>query len=245
MDATTEGTAKPAFEHAYPEIKRIVETRRGSWTYTSLMEWTDVSAIIVERAWRKWDTFEPAKGPLENWLNRLISHALINLRRDLLLRWSRPCIGGWNARGKTCFHNLGGETCAITKSHKQCAECPIYADWQKAREHQLHIKSTVALEHHAQEAHNIQGDFTDAAEIKDKLDAAMKEELTPGEWRVWYCLYVKHMKPSEASTHLEALVKTWKRLPRPDEIYGYQSILQTSRRLKEIAMEWLRREDHI
>lgn len=246
MPGTTEGTKRPSFEESYPEINRYVQARRASWVYTSVVEWADISQIILIRIHDKWSTYDPARGPLEHWVNRLITNAISNANRDLAgRRLQKPCVGGGRANGKRCVYNLGEDTCAYTPSRKQCAECPLYAEWQHDREHQHNLKASVALEHHSQEVYNIQGDFTDAAEIKDKLDAAMKRELTLGEWRVWDCLYVKHMKPAEASTHLEALVKTWKRLPREDEQYGYQSILQTAHRIKEIAMEWLRREGHI
>ncbi len=242
---TPTAVVKPVFEQAYPEINRIVQSRRGAWTYLSLMEWSDVSAILIERVWAKWGTFNPERGPLENWVNTLVSRALMNLRRDLLLRWSRPCVGGWNARGKTCVHNLGGDSCEITKSHKQCEQCPIYADWKKAREHQLHIKSTVALDNHAQEVSNLQEDFCDYEGIKATLDAWMRRELTQWEYKLYHALYVRHISPSETSEELQALVKTWKRAPRADEQYNYQFILTKQRWFKELMKEILRREGHI
>ncbi len=234
----------PSFESRAQEVISIIESRRSSWTYLSLMEWNDVSAILRERVWRKWHLYDPSK-PLENWVNTLISRALMNLRRDLVLRLSRPCIGGWNAKGKTCVHNLGGDSCEITSSHKQCAQCPIYADWQKAREHQLNIKSTVALEHHAQEVSNMPGHFIDAEAIKQELDSKMKAELTSWEWRIYRLVYVENLSPTAASARLESMVKTWKRAPRADEQTTYQAVLQKTRWLKEMMLTILRREGHL
>ena len=242
MGAAT--SAKPSFEESYAEINKIVQSRRSAWTYVSLMEWNDVSAILIERVWKKWDTFNPLRGPLENWVNTLISRALMNLRRDLLLRWSRPCVGGWNAKGKTCVHNLGGDSCEITKSHKQCAECPIYADWKVVREHQLNIKSTVALDNHAQEVSNKPEDFCDVEAIKELVDQQMKANLTMWEYRLYDALYIRHLSPGETGLELQAVVKTWKRLPREDEQWGYQFVLTKQRWFKELMFEVLKREGY-
>lgn len=237
--------SKPTFEESYPEVNRIVQSRRGSWTYISLMEWADVSAILIEHTWKKWNKFDPAKGPLEHWLNRLISYRLINLRRDLLLRWSRPCIGGWNARGKTCVHNLGGDACEITSTNKQCEQCPIYADWKKGREHQLHLKSPVALDYHIQEVSSMPGDFHDYDGIKKKVDTLMRGELTQWEFKAYTLLYVQYLSPTATSQALEKLIKSWKRAPREEEQYEYQAVLSMQRRFKQMMVQVLRREGHI
>ncbi len=237
---------KPSFEESAQEVIAIIETRRSSWTYLSLMEWSDVSAILRERIWRKWHLYEPAKAKnLEHWVNTVITHALLNLRRDNLLRYARPCIGGGKTNGKSCAYNLGGDSCGFTKGGKQCAECPLYAEWQQTREAQLNLKSNVALEHHAQEVSNIQGDFNDIEAIKDQLDARMKEELTQWEWKVYTLLYVQHLTPTMASVKLEELVKTWKRAPREEEQFSYQAVLQKGRWFKELMHDVLRREGHI
>lgn len=227
----------PTFEEAYPQIKKIVWSRKGAWTYISLMEWQDVSAILIERVWTKWETFKPDKGPLENWVNTVVTRALLNLRRDLLLRWSRPCLKG-------CTHNLGGDSCEVTKSRTQCAECPLYADWEKTRKHQFNIKSTVALENHSQEVSNMPHESFDVEAMKTLVDGQMKANLTTWEYRVYHSLYVRHLKPAKVSEELQALVKTWKRAPREDEGTTYQFVLTKQRWFRELMFSILKREGY-
>lgn len=237
---------KPTFEECSTEILTIIGRRRSSWTYLSLMEWQDVNALLLERIWKKWHTYDPAKAKtLEHWVNRLITNALLNLRRDLYLRLAKPCIGGGKSNGKSCVFNLGGDSCSHTKSKKQCSECPLYAEWEKTREPQFKIKSNVSLEHHAQEVSNIQGDFSDINEIKERLDEAMKKELTPWEWHTYKAIYIEHLSPTQTSERLQAIVKTWKRTPRPEEQTAYQAVLQNKHRFEMMMKDVLRRAGHI
>ncbi len=229
---------KPSFEESYPEVARIVASRKGAWTYVSLMEWSDVSSIVTTRIWKQWHYYRPEKGPLENWANTVISRALVNLRRDLALRYARPCV-------KECSYNLGGDACGLTKSRTQCAECPLYAEWEKGRRHQFNIKSTVALDNHIQEVHSKPGDNCDIEGVKDMIDQRMKQELTTWEYKLYIMLYIKHLSPTDASVGLQQSIKTWKRAPRKDEEWGYQFILEKQRWFKELMMDILKREGHI
>jgi hypothetical protein len=239
-------TTKPTFEACSTEVISIIARRKSSWAYVSIMEWNEVSNILLEHIWAKWSLYDPVKAKsLEHWANRVITNRLFNLRRDLIGRYSRPCIGGGKASGQHCVYNSGGTGCSFTASKKQCSECPLYAEWQKTREPQFNIKNNVALEYHAQEVSNIQGDFSDVDGIKKKLDAAMHEELTTWEWHIYKALYIDHLSPTETSEHLQLIVKTWKRAPRANEVAGYQSVLQHKRQLEGMMREWLRREDHI
>ncbi len=169
-------STKLPFDDVLPELQRIVASRRGAWTYLSLMEFADVSQELVLRLFKKYHTFNPERGSLEHWANRVITNALLNLRRDVTGRFSRPCVGGGKAAGKSCTYNTGGDTCSYTKSGKQCAECPLYADWAKGRQHQFNIKSTVALDNHAQEVSNQQQDFLDIEGIQATLHRRMRED---------------------------------------------------------------------
>ncbi len=227
---------KPTFDQSYPEIKRIVQSRKGSWTYISLMEWSDVSSIITTRIWKQWPLYQPTKGPLENWANTVITRALFNLRRDLALRYARPCV-------KSCVFNLGGDACEITPSRTQCDECPLYKDWNKTRRHQFNIKSTVALENHAQEVSNMPSESFDIEAVQTAVHKQMRANLTKWEYRVYHLLYVKHLKPAVVSEELQTLVKTWKRAPRPEEL-TYQYVLTKQRWFKELILMVLKREGY-
>ena len=236
---------KPTFEASLPEITRILHSRRSAWTYTSIAAWEDVSQEILLRLIKKWHKFDPKRGPLEHWLNRFISNAIQNEKRDRGgNRWAKPCIGGGKSNGRSCAYNTGGDTCSYTKSGKQCAECPLYKAWSLGRQHQFNIKSTVALDNHAQEVSNQPQDFLDIADIQATLHRRMREETTPWEWRIFVCLYIKHLTPVQTGAVLEAVAKKWKRAPRAEERYDYQFILSQQRWCKQMMYAILKREGY-
>ncbi len=238
-------TAKPTFESCIPEIKRIVASRKGGWTHVSLMEWQDVASNCMIRIMKQWYLYDHTR-PLENWCNTLISNVFKNLKRDLVGRYSRPCVGGGKANGASCAYNTGGDACSApwVKSRTQCDECPLFAEWHKTRRHQFNIKSTVTLENHVQEVHNQPQDFCDIEGIQNTLHEKMKEELTTWEYRVYACLYIKHLSPNETSAALEAVTKKWKRLPRAEERFDYQFILEQQRWCKQMLFLILKREGY-
>ncbi len=243
MGAPTITVAKPTFEECVPEIKRIVWARKGGWTHVSLMEWKDVASISTIRIWKQWHLYDP-KRPLENWCNTIISNVFKNLKRDLRGRYDRPCVGGGKANGASCSYNSGGDSCRLTKSRTQCAECPLYAEWEKTRRHQFNIKSTVALDFHSQEVSTMPQEVFDADTVKAVVDAEMKANLTPWEWRIYQALYIRHLKPAKVSEELETLVKTWKRVPYPDEQTSYPFVLDRQRWFRELMFTVLKREGY-
>lgn len=238
---------KPSFDEAYPEIARIVANRKGDWVYLSVLPWEDVSQTLLIRIYNKWDLYHPDRAPkLEHWVNRVITNALMNLRRDACgHRFARPCIGGGKANGKACAYNQGGDSCGYTSSGLQCAQCPLYADWAKRRQHLLHIKANVALENHAQEVSNMQDDFTDINSIKEQLDRAMLKELNRWEGRIYRALFQRHLKPSEVCELLEREAAKRKRPPGPNEPMSYTAVLTFRREFEQMMRNWLHREGHI
>jgi hypothetical protein len=237
---------KPTFEEAYPEIASIVAKRRRDWTYLSILPWEDVSQMILLRLYTKWDHYNPTKAPkLEHWVNTVITHALLNLKRDLAGRYARPCIGGGKSNGKSCTFNQGGDSCTYTSSGTQCSECPLYAEWVKKRQPMLHIQSNVALENHSQEVSNIQDDFIDTNQIKDALDVAMLAELSRWEGKVYKCLFQRHLSPTDTCVWLLKDASKRKRPLAANEQASYSAVLILQREFKGMMKEWLRREGHI
>lgn len=231
------------FVQAADEIKLITRKRKGSWTLLSYMEWEDVAQLIMIRAWQKWRIFDPAKGPLENWLNRLITRVIFNLKRDLLNRHARPCVGGWNAQGKMCVYNLGEDSCGFTRSGKQCVECKVYADWKRSKESLHQIKASVTIENHTQEVNNIQSDFMDIEGAKAIIDAKMRSRLSPWERNVYRLVYVEHLTPVQASVKLKALAARRKRPLEPEDAVEYQEVLHLVKVMKDAMLRIIQNED--
>lgn len=72
----------------------------------------------------------------------------------------------------------------------------------------------------------------------------MRENLTQWEYRLYDALYIRHLKPAKVSEELQALVKTWKRAPREDEITSYTFVLTKQRWFRELMFEALKREGY-
>lgn len=243
--ATVEIPTKLTFDEVYPELERIVSSRRAAWTYVSLMEWQDVAQELFIRLYRKYPQYDPTKGPLEHWANTLISNAFKNLRRDLYLRTAPPCIGGGKANGKHCAYNGGGESCSYTPSKIQCAECPLYAKWQREREAQHHAKSQVSLENHTQEVSNVQCDFVDIEGVRDWVYKTMLKELSRWEGRVFRLVIIKALPPAKVAEMLAAEVARRKRPPAPHEQYSYSAVLVYARQFRGCMRVLLYREGYI
>lgn len=214
------------------------------------MEWEDVAQDLLIRIWKKYHLYDPSKSQarpskkLEHWINKVITNRLHHLRRQTYYKHARPCVGGWNAQGqKRCAQNLGGNACGLTPSGKQCAECPVYADWLKNKGAMHNIKASVALEDHAQEVNNRQSTFTDVEEKKLALDEQMKRRLTPWEWNIYKALFVMHLTPMQASAHLRTLAAKRKRSLKPTDVIEYQLVLHEQKRMTEMIVTIVQTED--
>lgn len=243
MSETTAPTGSSlVFEEHVVFIRKQIDNRRRNWTLTTL-PWEDVHQIILIRVWQKWDRFDREKGPFDRWLNRLITNALKNILRDHLFRWQRPCI-----RDGGCVYNLGGNSCYYTgkllgKSGLQCEECPTYAKWKAKKEPEYNIKSSLALEQHAQEVNNMPADSLDVARAKEIIDEKMMRRLRPWEKRIYKLLYVRNLSPLEASEELKKAAAKRKTPLDPDDAVDYQAVLKISKTMKEMMVRIIKAED--
>lgn len=170
-------------EELIPLIVNEINKRRKKWTLTSL-SFDDVSQIVLIRIVNKYHTFDPTKGEFSHWVNRVISRTIINVLRDNYLKYSRPCILG-------CIHNTGDDHCSLTKSGRQCAECPLYRDWERFKKEQFNINQPVSLDNHLQE---VDSEFFDIEHAQAKLNIEMKKRLRPSEWKIYKTIYVDRRK---------------------------------------------------
>lgn len=184
------------FKELLPRIKVIVNKRKNSWTLSTLA-WEDVESILITRIWQKLPLYQPEQ-PFENWANRLISRAISNLLRDNCYKHARPCITA-NPAGGICAFNEGGDRCGFTASGKQCAECPLYAKWQRKKEAAHNINSSLPLEHHDMEVQNIQEDFLNYEGAKQIIDERILAQLNPHDAKVYRLLFIEHLSMEEVS----------------------------------------------
>ncbi len=186
---------KPHFKTLIPVIDREILKRKSKWTLTSL-DFDDVAQKIRIRIFKKYKTFDPNKGEVTHWLNKVITHCIFNILRDEYTKVAKPCV-------LKCPMNTGGDTCSYTPSGKQCSECNAYKNWQKKKEVKYNIKQTVTLEHHAQEVENVQSDFVDIEASKLKIDIKIKDKLKPAEWKIYQLLYIENKSDEEVASIME------------------------------------------
>lgn len=213
------GATKPPVEEMLPFAQKLIARRRHKWKMTT-MAWDDVAQMLLIRVWKQYRLFDPTRAPFENWCNFLISNEWKNILRNILFIHSPPCIG----RGG-CVHNQGGDSCGYTPSGLKCAECPLYANWQKKKQGEHNIKATLGLDAHPQEVHNTQSDTFDVEAAKTRIDAIMLKRLNPFDRRIYRLLLIKHLTPMETSVELKRKLK--KRKLKEGEGCGYQSVLAT------------------
>lgn len=230
-----ETDGKITFESQIDFLRLQINKRKSTWRLTSALEWPDVEMMLLNRLYTKFHLYNPDKGKLENWSQRVISSFIKNLLRDNLTKFIRPCIKSQN--GLSCVFNLGGNACGYTKSGTQCGECKLYANWQHKKESQFNIKSSLPLENHSQEINNKQSDFVDIEKAKKIIDEKIKCKLDRREKKIYRLLYIDFMTAQEASDFL---------IKESSKLYGgesYAKILEFQKKVIKLSKQIIEEED--
>lgn len=225
----TEIEKKLPFEDRIDFVRVQIAKRRNKWTLSTL-DWDDVEQIILTRAWKKYHTFDPNKGKFEHWLNRLISYAIKNLLRDNLYKYARPCISS-GPSGGACVKNTGGNGCSWTLSQTQCAECPLFARWQKKKQGQFYIKEALSIESHVQEMSNMIHEHIDIESAKQVIDREMPNKLNEFEWKVYKMLHIDNMEEEDVGKKLKYKKSQNSKTP------GYQMIRTLKKKFVLVSRE--------
>lgn len=217
------------FKQLYPEIKLIVARRRPSWTLSTL-PWEDVESILITRIYQQLPLYDTTK-PLQNWANRLISNQISNLLRNNCYKHARPCITA-NPAGGECSFNIGGDRCGFTKSGKQCAECPLYAKWQRKKESAYNLNASLPLDTHTQQLQSPTGQFFDIEAFKPQIDEYIMQKVNKHDAQIYEMLFVKNMTVEEVAKRMK--YKT----PKSGRVN--QVLRKLIARFKELAREGIR-----
>lgn len=208
-------------------IDNEIYKRGGRWKCQNL-EFEDASQIVRLRIYQQFDKWDQSR-PFLNWVNRVITNALINLHRDNVVRYEKPC--------NHCAANEGGELCRVTKSGKKCGECRLFREWEMGKKHAFNVKVPVSIENHIDEVNSIEGDFFNLDESKLKLDGFLKEELNEKEYKMWRLLFVENKSEVEAAREMG--FKTSEKNKKP----GYRMILNYRDLIQKKAMEIFKKHD--
>jgi hypothetical protein len=200
---------KTKFEDRIDEINTEILKRKNKWNLTAIawMDFADVSQILRFHIYRKWHLYNNTK-PLAPWVNRIISNQIKNLIRNNYSNYTRPCL--------KCSAAEQDDGCAIYQ--KQCANCPLYANWAKSKKNAHDTKLTLSLENHVQEIHDIPNENFNIEQSVVNTHKKMQQVLKPIEWKVYNYLYIEN-KNEEQTAKLMGYKTTEK-----NRMAGYKQI---------------------
>ena len=207
---------KPTFEESFHIIDEERRKRRNKWNLTSLswMDYDDVSQIIRIHIYKKWNLYD-AKQPLTPWLNRIITNQIKNLIRNNYGNYSRPCL--------KCSAAEGEDGCIIYQ--KQCADCPLYKNWEKTKKSAHDLKIPLSLENHSNEIYANYRDEIDIEKNAKKIHDVMKKVLKPLEWKVYEGLFIDFKKESQVAEEMGYITSEEKRTPGYKQIKNIKKLI--------------------
>lgn len=217
------------FKIATVELQKLINKRKNSWRLTSVMEFEDVSSIILAHLWKQWSKYD-ASQPLDRWANTVITNQLNNLLRDNLYKNAKPCTAA-NSYGACCSFNLGGDLCRWTKSGKQDSTCRFYKKWLARKQSKFAIGAPLSIEDHVDESHSMQDDFLDIEEAKKVIDDNIQRRLSKEEYRIYVFLYVNHLSMEETVKKMG-----FKKVDAND-MRGYMVVRSAAIKSKEVAKQ--------
>lgn len=187
----------PTFEDNITIIDAEIAKRRHLWRLSSIqwMDFDDVAQIVRIHIYKKWEQYKPDK-PLIPWLNKVISHQIYNISRNIHGNYVRPCIS------VPCAAAQGNDLCAIYGT--QCSQCPLYAAWEKSRKRAYEVKIPVPIENHLnnQECSVLDLGYSDTQDV-DKAAALIHDKMSkilkPAEWMVYQALFIENLTDEEVA----------------------------------------------
>lgn len=182
--------AGPKFEDNIKFINEEISKRRNSWSLSSIqwMDFDDVSQIIRIHIYEKWHLYDKNK-PLGPWLNKVISHQIKNIIRNIYGNYSRPCL--------KCCASEGENLCKIYTT--QSPKCPLFQAWEKSKKQAYEVKMPLPIDKFINDqdiGYRDEQDIDKAAEIIHKK---METILKPTEWTVYKMLFIDNYPEEEVA----------------------------------------------
>lgn len=233
----TDKDASFSYEDKYDIIEQELTKRRGKWFLTSLawIDFDDVKQIIRTHLFKKWDQWDQQR-PLRPWLNRIITNQLKNILRNYYSNFAKPCLSCPFNQSGVAEDNVSG-LCGFTKNGTQCAECPLYAKWEKTKKAAYDIKMAVALESHVHEVGETGGSSFELEEAERKLHKEMKKVLSDKNYSIYQMLFVENMAEEDVAKELGY------RTTEKGRKAGYKQIKNLKKQFKAKAEKILQTKD--
>ena len=179
-----------SFEECLPYIDNEIIKRRSRWLLNriSYMDYDDVSQIIRSHIFRKWEKWDQSQ-PLPNWVNAVISHQTRNIIRNIYTSYVRPCV--------QCPANEGGDLCRIYG--KQCSECPVYKNWEKAKAKKHAIELAESFEEVEETLKSKLTTHKDLNYTAEQLHQWILPRLTNIQRKVYTLLFIDNLEEIEVA----------------------------------------------
>lgn len=225
-----------SFEDKIDVINQEIIKRRGKWRLTALsyIDYDDISQILRIHIHEKWHLWDQTR-PLEQWLNRLITHQIINLVRNHYGRVAPPCNG--------CPHNISEDTCSFTRSSTKCSECPLFKKWEKKTRVGYNLKLAISTDSEdfvePKSSAVAFEDNIDYDKSSDRLHHKMKEKLSKFQYKIYELLIIKNLSDKEVSRELNFKSSEKGRTPGYKHLYDMRNIFY------EMAKKIIQEEDII
>jgi DNA-directed RNA polymerase specialized sigma24 family protein len=222
------------FEDKIEIINSEIARRKGKWMLTSLayIDYDDVSQLLRIHINTKWGLWDQTR-PLEQWLNTVITHKMINLVRDHYGRVAPPCNG--------CPHNLAEDSCSFTKSGSKCGECPLYKKWQTKTQAGYNIKlaSSINSETFVEPVSSSVSfsDYIDYDVSSSRLHVEMKKILPENQYKIYDLLVIQNLSDKEVAKRLRLRSSEKGRPP------GYKYLYELRNKFYELAKKIIEEKD--
>jgi len=204
---------------SYGDKSDIIDTeitkRKSKWHLDAItwMDFDDVKQLIRIHVHEKWHLWDQSR-PIEPWLNKLISHKIINIIRDHYWCHARPCL--------RCDANQGGELCGIYQT--QCEACPLYAKWVKKKKkvHELKMPISYDDRHASVSPSNNKEFFIDYDSSIPRVHDLMKKRLKEDHFKIYEMLYILDMPEEDVAEKLGYKKNKYNKKNRYKQLENYK-----------------------
>lgn len=222
------------FEDKVEELDELLQKNKGKWHLNAItwVDYDDICQIIRIHIHKKWDMWDQ-KRPFKPWANTVIARQIKNQIRNHFSNFAKPCL--------KCPHNIGdiGEHCFLTPSGKQCAECPLYATWEKKKKKAYDVKLPVSLTEVTPKNKTGLYDSFCYNKASAKLHSLVIGRLkTARQKRIYYLLYIENASDETIAEEMGFKADTSKR-----KSVRYKQIKNLQKKFREIAKEVAQSED--
>jgi RNA polymerase sigma factor (sigma-70 family) len=220
------------YEDLHEDIEDMLRRYRAKWQLTAIawMDYDDVCQQIRLHIFQKWHLWNQER-PFNPWVSTLIGNQIKNMVRNNYTNFAKPCI--------RCPHNMGGDSCSLTKSGLQDFSCEIFKNWKNKKESAYNLKLPLSLEEPSIiniECNKNNVNYFDSA---GKLHEKILSNLNPKNAEIYRMLYIENLSESEVAEKFGFKLDKSKKKPR------YKQIKNLRKKFYELAAKIMEQEDII